>query len=68
MNIEARLKKLEQVSDSTGTPFELVDSDGNIEVIMMYGTHEQWLDTLEQEQLNFFLIISLDNVNDLAKD
>jgi hypothetical protein len=49
MNIEARLKKLEQVRGETGTPFEFVDSDGCVEVVVMYGTHEQWLDTLERE-------------------
>lgn len=43
-----RLKKLEQRQDPTGTPFEIVNDDGSIEVVMMYGTHEQWLDTLEQ--------------------
>jgi hypothetical protein len=48
MSIEARLMKLEQKQDSTGTPFEFVNDDGTLEVVMMYGTHEQWLDSLEQ--------------------
>ncbi len=48
MSIDARLKKLEQGRDSTGTPFELVNDDGSTEIVMMYGTHEQWLDSLEQ--------------------
>jgi len=47
MSIETRLKKLEQVKDPIGTPWELVDSDGSVEVVMVYGTHEQWLDSLE---------------------
>lgn len=49
MSIEARLKKLEQVKDLTGTPFELIDSDGSVEVVMIYITHEQWLNSLEKE-------------------
>jgi len=51
MSIDTRLKKLEQKQDSTGTPFEFVNDDGSIEIVVMYGTHEQWLDSLEQEQL-----------------
>jgi hypothetical protein len=47
MSIDTRLKKLEQRQDSTGTFFEFVNDDGSTEVVMMYGTHEQWLDTLE---------------------
>lgn len=39
--------KLEQKKNSTGTPFEFVNEDGSTEIEMMYGTHEQWLDTLE---------------------
>jgi hypothetical protein len=49
MNIDTRLKKLEQRQDSTGTPFEFVNDDGSTEVVMMCGTHEQWLDSLEHE-------------------
>lgn len=51
MSVDTRLKKLEQRQSPTGAPFELVDSEGNIEVVMMYGTHEQWLDSLERDQL-----------------
>lgn len=47
MNIKARLMILEQKKDPTGTPFEFVNDDGSKEIEIMYGTHEQWLDTLE---------------------
>jgi hypothetical protein len=47
MNVNGRLLKLEQRQGSTGTPFEFVNEDGSIEVEIMYGTHEQWLDSLE---------------------
>ena len=51
MSVDTRLKKLEQQKDLTGTPFEFVNDDGSTEVVMMYGTHEQWLDSLEQGKL-----------------
>ena len=48
MNIDTRLKKLEQRQNPTGTPFEFANDKGSTGDVMMYGTHEQWLDTLEQ--------------------
>lgn len=51
MNVNGRLLKLEQRQGSTGTPFEFVNDDGSTEVVMMYGTHEQWLDKLQQEHI-----------------
>ncbi len=51
MSIDTRLKKLELQKNSTDTPFEFVNDDGSIEIVVMYGTHEQWLDSLEQENL-----------------
>ena len=48
MNLTKRLIQLEERQDSTGTPFEFVNDDGSVEIEIMYGTHEQWLDTLEQ--------------------
>jgi hypothetical protein len=49
MSIDTRLKKLEQRQDPTGTAIEFVNDDGSTEVVMMFGTHEQWLDSLEHE-------------------
>lgn len=53
-NFDNRLVKIEQ-SLNYYTPVEwvveLVDTDGSIETVVFTGTHEQWLDSLEQEQL-----------------
>ena len=50
MSNKTRLLKLEQLKDLTGTPVEFLNDDGSVEIEMMYGTHEQWLDSLEQKK------------------